>query len=144
MVISLQDRAKKLGYPIDGLVMAYDDIAYGESLGTTGHHPKHSLAFKFYDEEVTTTLKDIEWSMGKTGELTPVAIFDDVELEGTTVSRASLHNISICKDLKLGIGDEITVYKANQIIPQIRDNFTKSNNFVIYIFTKIFLRNRSS
>lgn len=128
---SLKYIAKKDGYPIDGLVMTYNDIAYGESLGTTGHHPKHSLAFKFYDEEVTTTLKDIEWSIGKTGELTPVAIFDDVELEGTIVSRASLHNISICKDLQLGIGDKITVYKANQIIPQIRDNFTKSNDFVI-------------
>ena len=128
---SLKYISQERGYPIDGLVMTYNDIAYGESLGTTGHHPKHSLAYKFYDEEVTTTLKDIEWSMGKTGELTPVAIFDEVELEGTTVSRASLHNISICKDLKLGVGDEITVYKANQIIPQLRDNLTKSNNFVI-------------
>lgn len=127
----LKNTAKELGYPIDGLVMTYNDITYGESLGTTGHHPKHSLAYKFYDEEVTTTLEDIEWSMGKTGELTPVAIFDEVELEGTTVSRASLHNISICKDLKLGVGDEITVYKANQIIPQLRDNLTKSNNFII-------------
>ena len=127
----LKNTAKELGYPIDGLVMTYNDIHYRESLGTTGHHPKHSLAYKFYDEEVTTTLKDIEWSMGKTGELTPVAIFDEVELEGTTVSRASLHNINICKDLKLGVGDEITVYKANQIIPQLRDNFTKSNNFII-------------
>ena len=127
----LKNTAKELGYPIDGLVMTYNDIHYGESLGTTGHHPKHSLAFKFYDEEVTTTLKNIEWSMGKTGELTPVAIFDEVELEGTTVSRASLHNISICKGLQIGIGDEITVYKANQIIPQLRDNLTKSNNFVI-------------
>ena len=131
MIISLQNKAKQLGFPIDGLVMAYDDIAFGKSLGTTGHHPKHSLAFKFYDEEVTTTLKDIEWSMGKTGELTPVAIFNEVELEGTTVSRASLHNISICKELQLGIGDEVTVYKANQIIPQVRDNITKSNSFVI-------------
>lgn len=127
----LKNTAKELGYPIDGLVMTYNDIAYGESLGTTGHHPKHSLAFKFYDEEVTTTLRYIKYSMGKTGELTPVAIFDEVELEGTTVSRASLHNISICKDLQLGIGDEITVYKANQIIPQIRDNLTKTNNFII-------------
>ena len=128
---SLKEIAKMKEFPIDGLVMTYNDIVYGESLGTTGHHPKHSLAYKFYDEEATTTLKDIEWSMGKTGELTPVAIFDEVELEGTTVSRASLHNISICKDLKLGIGDEITVYKANQIIPQLRDNLTKSNNFII-------------
>ena len=127
----LKDAAKEKGFPIDGLVMAYNDIAYGKSLGNTGHHPKHSIAYKFYDEEVTTVLKDIEWSMGKTGELTPVAIFNEVELEGTTVSRASLHNISICKELQLGIGDEVTVYKANQIIPQLRDNFTKSNNLVI-------------
>lgn len=127
----LKNIAKDKSYPIDGLVITYDNIEYGKSLGTTGHHPKHSLAYKFYDEEVTTVLKDIEWSMGKTGELTPVAIFDEVELEGTIVSRASLHNISICKDLQLGIGDEITVYKANQIIPQIRDNLTKSNNFDI-------------
>lgn len=127
----LKSIAKEKSYPIDGLVITYNGIEYGKSLGMTGHHPKHSLAYKFYDEEVTTTLKDIEWSMGKTGELTPVAIFDEVELEGTTVSRASLHNISICKDLKLGVGDEITVYKANQIIPQLRDNFTKSNNFII-------------
>lgn len=127
----LKDIASKKGYPIDGLVIAYNDIAYGESLGMTEHHPKHSLAFKFYDEEVSTTLKDIEWSMGKTGKLTPVAIFDEIELEGTTVSKASLHNISICKNLKLGIGDEVTVYKANQIIPQLRDNITKSNTFTI-------------
>lgn len=131
LVENLKEQAKINNYPIDGLVMTYNDIAYGEALGKTGHHPKHSLAFKFYDEEVTTTLKNIEWSMGKTGELTPVAIFDEVELEGTIVSRASLHNISICKDLQLGIGDEITVYKANQIIPQLRDNLTKSNNFII-------------
>lgn len=127
----LKSIAKEKSYPIDGLVITYNSIEYGKSLGMTGHHPKHSLAYKFYDEEVTTTLKDIEWSMGKTGELTPVAIFDEVELEGTTVSRASLHNISICKDLKLGVGDEITVYKANQIIPQLRGNITKSNNFVV-------------
>lgn len=131
MVVMLQNKAKKLGYPIDGLVLSYNDISYGESLGTTEHHPKHSLAYKFYDEEVATILKNIEWSMGKTGELTPVAIFDEVELEGTTISRASLHNINICKDLQLGIGDEVTVYKSNQIIPQLRDNLTKSNNFVI-------------
>lgn len=127
----LKSIAKEKSYPIDGLVITYNSIEYGKSLGMTGHHPKHSLAYKFYDKEVTATLKDIEWSMGKTGELTPVAIFDEVELEGTTVSRASLHNISICKDLKLGVGDEITVYKANQIIPQLRDNLTKSNNFII-------------
>lgn len=119
------------GLPIDGLVTTYNDIPYGEALGTTGHHPKHSIAYKFYDEESTTILKDVEWSMGKTGDLTPLAIFDEVEIEGTSVSRASLHNISICKELQLGIGDEITVYKANTIIPQVRENLTKSNNLII-------------
>lgn len=119
------------GIPIDGLVVTYNDIQYGESLGTTGHHPRHSIAYKFYDEESVTKLKDVEWSMGKTGDLTPVAIFDEVELEGTSVSRASLHNISICKELQLGIGDEITVYKANAIIPQVRESLTRSNNLII-------------
>lgn len=127
----LKTISTELGIPIDGLVVTYNDIQYGESLGTTGHHPRHSIAYKFYDEESVTTLKDIEWSIGKTGDLTPVAIFDEVELEGTTVSRASLHNISICKELQLGIGDEITVYKANAIIPQVRENLTKSNNLII-------------
>lgn len=127
----LKNIANEKGYPIDGLVITYNDVDYGKSLGMTGHHPKHSLAFKFYDEEEVTTLKDIEWGMGKTGQLTPVAIFDDVELDGTTVNRASLHNVSIIKELQLGIGDEITVYKANQIIPQLRDNLTKSNTVTI-------------
>lgn len=127
----LKTISTEAGIPIDGLVATYNNIPFGESLGTTGHHPRHSIAFKFYDEEVTTILKDVEWSMGKTGDLTPVAIFDEVELEGTSVSRASLHNISICKELQLGIGDEITVYKANAIIPQVRENLTKSNNLII-------------
>lgn len=131
MTEALKSRADKLGIPIDGLVMAYNDIKYGESLGITGHHPKHSLAYKFYEEEASTTLRKIEWSIGKTGCLTPVAIFDEVDLEGTTVCRASLHNVSIIKELQLGINDEITVYKANAIIPQIRDNLTRSNNLEI-------------
>lgn len=126
IIESLRDKASTQGFPIDGLVMVYDSIAYGESLGVTGHHPKHSLAFKFYDEEVTTTLRDIEWSMGKTGSLCPVAIFDSVEIDGTEVSRASVHNWSMVQDLELGIGDTITVYKANMIIPQIADNLTRS------------------
>ena len=126
MVDSLKNRAETSGFPIDGLVMAMNDIEYGESLGMTGHHPKHSIAFKFYDEEVTTTLRDIEWSMGKTGSLCPVAIFDSVEIDGTEVSRASVHNWSMVQDLELGIGDTITVYKANMIIPQIADNLTRS------------------
>lgn len=127
----LKDLADVKGYPIDGLVITYNDVAYGKSLGMTGHHPRHSLAFKFYDEEEVTILKDIEWGMGKTGQLTPVAIFDDVEIDGTTVNRASLHNVSILKELQLGIGDEVTVYKANQIIPQLRENLTKSNTITI-------------
>lgn len=127
----LKTISTEFGIPIDGLVVTYNNIQYGESLGTTGHHPRHSIAYKFYEEETTTILTDIEWSMGKTGDLTPVAIFDEVELEGTSVSRASLHNISICKELQLGIGDEITVYKANAIIPQVRENLTKSNHLII-------------
>lgn len=122
----LKNVADSLGYPIDGLVLTYDDIQYGKSLGMTGHHPKHSIAYKFYEDEEVSRLQDVEWSMGKTGQLTPVAIFDSVEIEGTTVNRASLHNVSIFKGLNLGIGDEITVYKANAIIPQIRENLTKS------------------
>lgn len=125
-VDNLKFEAEHLGYPIDGLVLAYNDIAYGESLGMTGHHPRHSVAFKFYDEEVTTTLRDIEWSIGKTGSLCPVAIFDSVDIDGTEVSRASVHNWSMVQDLELGIGDTITVYKANMIIPQIADNLTRS------------------
>lgn len=131
IVEELKSEAKNCDYPIDGLVITYDDIAYGESLGQTEHHPRHSLAFKFYDEEVVTTLRNVEWSMGKTGTLNPVAIFDPVQIEGTEVSRASIHNVSIVKNLKLGINDEITVYKANMIIPQIRDNLTRSNTLEI-------------
>lgn len=126
IIESLKSKASTQGFPIDGLVMVYDSISYGKSLGMTGHHPRHSLAFKFYDEEVTTTLRDIEWSMGKTGSLCPVAIFDSVEIDGTEVSRASVHNWSMVQDLELGIGDTITVYKANMIIPQIADNLTRS------------------
>lgn len=127
----LKNVADTLGYPIDGLVLTYDNIQYGKSLGMTGHHPKHSIAYKFYEDEEVSRLRDVEWSIGKTGQLTPVAIFDPVEIEGTTVNRASLHNVSIFKDLKLGIGDEITVYKANAIIPQIRENLTKSGTLEV-------------
>lgn len=127
----LKNIADQYGYPIDGLVLTYDDIKYGKSLGMTGHHPRHSIAYKFYEDEETTRLRDVEWSVGKTGQLTPVAIFDPVELDGTTVNRASLHNVSILKDLKLGIGDEITVYKANAIIPQIRENLSRSGTVEI-------------
>lgn len=131
IIEELQFEAENKGFPIDGIVFGFDDVAYGESLGATGHHLRSQIAYKFYDEEALTVLRDIEWSCGKTGNLTPVAIFDPVDLDGTEVSRASLHNISICKGLQLGIGDEITVYKANAIIPQIRDNLTKSNTLMI-------------
>ena len=118
----LKDIAKDKSYPIDGLVISYDNIEYGKALGMTGHHPRHSLAFKFYDEEVTTTLKDIEWTMGKTGVLTPVAIFNPVEIEGTIVEKASLSNLSILKNT-LGehpfIEQEVSVTKRNCIIPKI-------------------------
>lgn len=124
----LKQVAKEKDYPIDGLVITYNNIEYGKSLGMTSHHPRHSLAFKFYEDEEETTVRNIEWSMGRTGVLTPVAVFDDVELAGTTVNRASLHNVSIMNDLKIGIGDRITVYKANEIIPQVRENLTKSGN----------------
>lgn len=117
--------------PSDGLVLTYDDIAYGESLGRTAKFPRHSIAFKWADEIRKTTLKEIEWSPSRTGLINPVAIFEPVELEGTTVSRASVHNISVLRSLKLGIGDRITVYKANMIIPQIAENLTQSDSVEI-------------
>lgn len=131
VIDQLKSYAELEGLPIDGIVFGFDDITYGESLGATGHHVNSQIAFKFYDEKVETILRDIEWSVGKSGQITPVAIFDPVEIDGTEVSRASLHNISILKDLQLGIGDGITVYKANMIIPQIKTNLTKSNNIEI-------------
>lgn len=133
VIEQLQRRANEKSFPIDGLVATYNDITYGESLGMTGHHPKHSIAFKFYDEEVETVLKNIEWSMGKTGSLTPVAIFDPVEIDGTMVERASLHNVSILTKLDLQIGDTIIVYKANQIIPQVKENLSAKDRESAYI-----------
>ena len=115
-------------FPSDGLVALYDDIAYGESLGTTAKFPRNAMAFKWADEMRDTRLLEIEWSPSRTGLINPVAIFEPVELEGTTVSSASVHNISIMKELKLGIGDTIRVYKANMIIPQIAENLTGSGN----------------
>ena len=112
--------------PSDGLVLIYDDISYGQSLGTTAKFPRDSVAFKWEDEVRKTTIREIEWSPSRTGLINPVAIFDPVELEGTTVSRASVHNISIMEELELGIGDTVTVYKANMIIPQIAENLTRS------------------
>ncbi|MBR1930367.1 MAG: NAD-dependent DNA ligase LigA [Lachnospiraceae bacterium] len=117
--------------PSDGLVLTYDSISYGQSLGRTAKFPRHSIAFKWSDELRETVLTEIEWSASRTGLINPVAIFEPVELEGTTVSRASVHNISILKNLRLGIGDKITVYKANMIIPQIAENLTKSDSVEI-------------
>ena len=117
--------------PSDGLVLIFDDIAYGKSLGRTAKFPRDAIAFKWADEVKETVLKEIEWSPSRTGLINPVAIFEPVELEGTTVSRASVHNISVMRALKLGIGDRITVYKANMIIPQIADNLTGSDSVEI-------------
>ena len=125
------DKIKENDFPSDGLVMIYDDINYGLSLGTTAKFPRNAIAFKWKDETALTTLREIEWSASRTGLINPVAIFDPVELEGTTVTRASVHNVSIVKELKLGIGDKITVYKANMIIPQIAENITSSGTAVI-------------
>ena len=118
-------------FPTDGLVVLFDDIAYGTSLGTTAKYPKDSMAFKWADELRETKLLQVEWSASRTGLLNPVAIFETVDLEGTNVSRASVHNVSIVKELALGIGDTITVYKANMIIPQIAENLTRSGNLPI-------------
>ena len=120
------DKIAENDFPSDGLVLVYDDIAYGQSLGTTAKFPRDSFAFKWADEIRDTTLTEIEWIPSRTGLINPVAIFDPVELEGTTVSRASVHNISIMEELELGIGDSIQVYKANMIIPQIAENLTRS------------------
>lgn len=125
------DKILHYDIPSDGLVVTYDDIAYGQSLGRTAKFPRDSIAFKWQDEIRETKLLEIEWSPSRTGLINPVAIFEPVELEGTTVSRASVHNLSIMKSLKLGIGDTITVYKANMIIPQIAENLTGSDNVEI-------------
>lgn len=117
--------------PSDGLVLCLDDIAYGKSLGMTAKFPRDAIAFKWQDETAKTVLREIEWSPSRTGLINPVAIFDSVELEGTSVSRASVHNLSVLEELKLGIGDEILVYKANMIIPQIAQNLTKSSKLTI-------------
>ncbi|MBR6403439.1 MAG: NAD-dependent DNA ligase LigA [Eubacterium sp.] len=130
-VKSFSSRIPSNEFPTDGLVLSYDDIAYGRSLGTTAKFPRNAIAFKWKDEEAETVLRDIEWSPSRTGLINPVAIFDTVDLEGTDVSRASLHNITYVRDMKLGIGDRIKVYKANMIIPQISENLTKSGNITI-------------
>lgn len=127
----LKTSCELLRMPIDGMVGMFNDIKYGESLGMTGHHPKHSLAFKFYQEENETTLKDIEWATSRTGQVNPVAVFEPVEIDGTTVSRATLNNVSCIKEFELGIGDTITVIKSNQIIPMVTQNLTRSNTYKI-------------
>ena len=126
-----EDRIKDNDLPSDGLVLTYDDIEYGSSLGTTAKFPRDSIAFKWRDEIKETRLLEIEWSASRTGLINPIAIFEPVDLEGTTVSRASVHNLSILESLELGIGDTINVYKANMIIPQVSDNLTRSNNIKI-------------
>ncbi len=131
---AVQDFAQKIEHfdiPSDGLVLCFDDIAYGESLGRTSKFPRDSIAFKWKDEERETELLNVEWSASRTGLINPVAVFEPVELEGTTVSRASVHNVSIVKELKLGIGDVLRVYKANMIIPQIAENLTCSDTLEI-------------
>ena len=125
-VIKFSEKIMSNDFPSDGLVLIYDDVAYGQSLGRTSKFPRDSFAFKWADETSKTVLREIEWSPSRTGLINPVAIFDPVELEGTTVSRASVHNISIMEELELGIGDQIEVYKANMIIPQIAENLTRS------------------
>ncbi len=125
-VIKFSEKIAENDFPSDGLVLIYDDIAYGQSLGRTSKFPRDSYAFKWADELKETTLLEVEWSPSRTGLINPVAIFEPVELEGTTVSRASVHNISIMEELELGVGDTIEVYKANMIIPQIAENLTKS------------------
>ena len=126
-----ENRIQTYDVPSDGLVLLYNDIAYGQSLGRTAKFPRDSIAFKWADELRETVLQEMEWSASRTGLINPVAIFEPVELEGTTVSRASVHNISIVRGLKLGLGDHITVYKANMIIPQIAENLTRSDTLEI-------------
>lgn len=126
-IAEFESRIADNDIPSDGLVLLLDDIALGERLGSTAKFPRNAMAFKWSDERQTTKLKYIEWSPSRTGLINPVAVFEPVELEGTTVSRASLHNVSIFEELMLGVGDEISVYKANMIIPQVYENLTKSN-----------------
>ena len=131
---SVKDFEKRIGnnsFASDGLVLTYNSISYSNSLGETSKFPKDSIAFKWADETAETVLREIDWSTSRTGLINPIAVFDPVELEGTTVNRASLHNLSIMEELKIGIGDKILVYKANMIIPQIAENITKSGNVKI-------------
>lgn len=130
-IYEFENKIPENNFATDGLVLTYDSISYSGSLGTTAKFPKDSIAFKWKDETAETILRNIEWNTSRTGLINPVAVFDSVKLEGTTVNRASVHNVSILEDLKLGIGDTIKVYKANMIIPQIAENITKSGNYEI-------------
>jgi DNA ligase, NAD-dependent len=130
-VAQFAEKIEHFDIPSDGLVLIFDDLEYGRSLGSTSKFPRNGIAFKWADETAKTTLLEMEWSPSRTGLINPVAIFEPVELEGTTVSRASVHNISIVEGLELGIGDEIEIYKANMIIPQIAENHTRSNKLII-------------
>lgn len=130
-VLNYKEKIKTYDIPSDGLVLTFNDIEYGNNLGSTAKYPKHSIAFKWQDETAKTILREVDWMASRTGLINPVAVFDPVELEGTIVSRASLHNISILRELKIGLNDEVEVYKANMIIPQIANNITCSNNLVI-------------
>lgn len=127
----LVNKAKKLGYPIDGLVGRFDDIKYGENLGATEHHSNSALAYKFKDDVYETTLRNVEWDTTRTGIIAPVAVFDEIDLDGALTTRATLHNLSIIEQLELGIGDTITVYRSNMVIPKIDDNLTRSNTLKI-------------
>lgn len=127
----LINKAKKLGYPIDGLVGRFGDIKYGESLGATSHHSNAAYAFKFGDETYETVLRGVEWNTTRTGIIAPVAVFDEVDLDGALTTRATLHNLSIIEQLELGVGDTITVYRSNMVIPKIDDNLTRSNTLKI-------------
>lgn len=129
IINQMKSIADNMGFPIDGMVFSYKDKKYGESLGATSHHPLHSIAFKFADELAITKFRGVELNPTRTGMVSLTALFDPVEIDGTTVSRATLHNYDIFKSFELGYGDEITVYKANMIIPQIKDNLTKSNTY---------------
>lgn len=149
MIDLLKEESKKIGHPIDGMVITYDNIAYGDSLGKTDHHFNNGVAYKFEDEVKETFLRHIEWSMGRTGDLTPVAVFDSVIIDGTEVNRASCHNLTYLKNMCLGVGDRIGVYKANMIIPQIKINYTNRGKIIIptvcpYCGTKTVIKNDNS
>lgn len=130
----LIEEAGNLGYPIDGLVGRFDDIKYGKSLGSTSHHNNSAYAFKFYDDTYETVLRDVEWNTTRTGMIAPVAVFDPIDLDGAITTRATLHNVSIIEQLELGIGDTITVYRSNMVIPKIDNNLTRSNTLKIPTF----------